>query len=82
VLDLARDPHLGQEKPTATHEQLAAPARKLDLATALKVSEEISGEIVLERLIDKVLRTASSTRVPSEAVNCSRGDELRIEAKR
>jgi hypothetical protein len=48
VLDLARDPHLEHEKPTATSTNtLAAPAaEQLDLATALKVSEEISGEIV------------------------------------
>src|SRR3989441_7850863 len=30
----------------------------LDLATAIKVSEAISGEIVLEKLIDTLMRTA------------------------
>jgi hypothetical protein len=58
VLDLARDPHLEQEKPTATPtNRLAAPAaQQLDLATALKVSEEISGEIVQEQFIDRLMR--------------------------
>jgi hypothetical protein len=59
-LDSARDPHLGQEKrPATSTSTLAAPAaEQLDLATALKVAEEISGEMVLERLIEKVLRAA------------------------
>jgi hypothetical protein len=58
VLDLARDPHLEQEKPTATSTNtLAAPAaEQLDLATALKVSEEFSGEIVQEKFIDRLMR--------------------------
>ncbi len=84
VLDLARDPHLGQEKPTATPtSKLAAPAAvQLDLATALKVSEEISGEIVLERLIDKVLRTAiEHAGAQRGLLIVPRGDELRIEAE-
>jgi hypothetical protein len=60
VLDLARDPHLEQEKPTATSTNtLAAPAaEQLDLATALKVSEEISGDIVQEKFIDRLMRAA------------------------
>lgn len=35
-----------------------APVEHLDLATVVKVSKAVSGEIVLERLIDTVLRTA------------------------
>jgi PAS domain S-box-containing protein len=84
VLDLARDPHLGQEKPTATSTStLAAPAaEQLDVATALKLSEEISGEMVLERLIDKVLRTAiEHAGAQRGLLIVPRGDELRIEAE-
>ncbi len=41
--------------PTTT---IAAPVDHLDLATVLKVSQAISGEIVLEKLLDTVIRTA------------------------
>jgi PAS domain S-box-containing protein len=84
VIDLARAPHLGQEKPAATSTSTpAAPAaEQLDLATALKVSEEFSGEIVLERLIDKVLRTGiEHAGAQRGLLIVSRGDELRIEAE-
>jgi hypothetical protein len=68
VIDVARDPHLRQEKPTATSTStLAAPAaEQLDLATALKVSEEISGEIVQESSSTGSCVQPSSTRAPSE----------------
>ena len=41
--------------PTST---MATPVERLDLATVIKVSEAISGEIVLEKLIDTLMRTA------------------------
>jgi PAS domain S-box-containing protein len=41
--------------PTST---IGAPIEHLDLATVLKVSEAVSGEIVFEKLIDTLLRTA------------------------
>ena len=41
--------------PTST---IATPIERLDLATVIKVSEAISGEIVLEKLIDTLMRTA------------------------
>ena len=41
--------------PTAT---IQTPVEHLDLATVIKVSEAVSGEIVLERLIDTLMRTA------------------------
>ncbi|MNQ51353.1 Sensor histidine kinase TmoS [compost metagenome] len=37
---------------------IAAPVEHLDLATVLKVSQAVSGEIVLEKLIDMVMSTA------------------------
>jgi GAF domain-containing protein len=83
VLDLARDLHLGAGPTATSTSTLAAPAtEQLDLATALKVSEEISGEIVLEGLIDKVLRTAiEQAGAQRGLLIVSRGDELRIEAE-
>jgi PAS domain S-box-containing protein len=41
--------------PTST---IGAPVEHLDLATVIKVSQAISGEIVLEKLIDTLMRTA------------------------
>lgn len=41
--------------PTGT---ITTPVEHLDLATVMKVSQAVSGEIVLERLIETVMRTA------------------------
>src|SRR5262249_38519941 len=52
-------PHLGDEEPargpTGT---ITAPVERLELATVLKVSLAVSGEIELDKLVDRVLRTA------------------------
>ena len=41
--------------PTGT---IATPVGHLDLATVIKVSQAVSGEVVLEKLIDMLMRTA------------------------
>jgi hypothetical protein len=41
--------------PTST---IGAPVEHLDLATVIKVSQAVSGEIVLEKLLDTLMRTA------------------------
>ena len=52
-------PHLRKNErvpgPTTT---MAAPVQHLDLATVIKVSQAVSGEIVLEKLIGTLMRTA------------------------
>jgi predicted ATPase/signal transduction histidine kinase/CheY-like chemotaxis protein len=52
-------PHLREElpppRPTTT---IGASVEHLDLATVIKVSQAVSGEIVLEKLIDTLMRTA------------------------
>ena len=52
-------PHLREEErapgPTST---IGAPVEHLDLATVIKVSQAVSGEMVLEKLIDTLMRTA------------------------
>jgi PAS domain S-box-containing protein len=52
-------PHLKKKwliaTPTST---IVAPAELMDLTTVIKVSHAISGEMVLERLIDSLVRTA------------------------
>src|SRR5262249_29931900 len=41
--------------PTGTIE---APVEQLDLATVIKMSQAVSGEMVLEKLIDRLMRSA------------------------
>lgn len=52
-------PQISPERvfPDATA-TIQAPIGQLDLATVIKVSEAVSGEIVLGRLIDTIMRTA------------------------
>jgi PAS domain S-box-containing protein len=52
-------PHLREERPVAgLTSTIGAPVEQLDLATVVKVSQAVSGEIVLEKLIDTLMRTA------------------------
>jgi PAS domain S-box-containing protein len=52
-------PHLGTVEPAPdARRTIAAPVEHLDLATVLEVSQAVSGEIVLEKLVDTLLRTA------------------------
>jgi PAS domain S-box-containing protein len=52
-------PHLreGERAPGPT-DTIGAPVEHLDLATVIKVSQAVSSEIVLERLLDTLMRTA------------------------
>src|SRR5713226_130754 len=76
-------PHLREEEPvpgpTGT---IGAPVEHLDLATVIKVSQAVSGEIVLEMLIDTLMRTAiEHAGAERGLLILPRGDELRIEAE-
>jgi PAS domain S-box-containing protein len=52
-------PQLGQERPvTSSTSTIATPVEHLDLATVIKVSQAVSGEMVLEKLIDRLMRAA------------------------
>jgi len=52
-------PHLRKERSEpAPMRTIEAPVEHLDLATVIKVSEAVSGEMVLEKLIDTLMRTA------------------------
>jgi PAS domain S-box-containing protein len=65
--------------PTST---IGAPVEHLDLATVIKVSQAISGEIVLEMLIDTLMRTAiEQAGAERGLLILSRGAEPRIEAE-
>jgi PAS domain S-box-containing protein len=65
--------------PTSTIE---APVDSLDLATVLKVSQAVSGEIVLEKLLDTLMRTAIEHAGATRGLLLlPHGAEQRIEAE-
>jgi PAS domain S-box-containing protein len=65
--------------PTST---IGAPVEHLDLATVLKVSQAVSGEIVLEKLIDTLLRMAvEHAGAERGLLILPQGSELRIQAE-
>ena len=76
-------PHLGEEEPApGPTSTIGAPVEQLDLATVIKVSQAVSGEIVLEKLIDTLMRTAiEHAGAERGLLILPRGDELRIEAE-
>ncbi|QCP50862.1 GAF domain-containing protein [Trinickia violacea] len=54
-----RYPYLRAEEPaTGPTTTISTPVEHLDLATVIKVSQAASGEIVLDKLIEMVMRTA------------------------
>src|SRR5262252_7794362 len=76
-------PHLNREElapgPTST---IVAPAELLDLATVIKVSRAVSGEMVLEKLIDRLMRAAiEHAGAERGLLIVPRDDELQIEAE-
>jgi PAS domain S-box-containing protein len=76
-------PHLRKEEPTlGTTSTIVAPAEILDLATVIRVSQAVSGEIVLEKLIERIMR-AGIEHAGAERGLLIRplGDELQIEAE-
>jgi PAS domain S-box-containing protein len=76
-------PHRREEErtpgPTGT---IGTPVEHLDLATVIKVSQAVSGEIVLETLIDTLMRTAiEQAGAERGLLILQRGAEPRIEAE-
>jgi PAS domain S-box-containing protein len=52
-------PHLKEEeRGRGLTSTIGAPVEHLDLATVIKVSQAVSGEIILDRLLDTLMRTA------------------------
>jgi PAS domain S-box-containing protein len=76
-------PHLREEEPVPGRTStIGAPVEHLDLATVIKVSQAVSGEIVLEKLIDKLMRTAiEHAGAERGLLILPRGVEQRIEAE-
>jgi hypothetical protein len=65
--------------PTGT---IGTPVEHLDLATVIKVSRAVSGEMVLEKLIDTLMRTAiEHAGAERGLLILQRGNERRVEAE-
>ena len=76
-------PHLRKEEPVPdARRTIGTPIEQLELATVLKISQAVSGEIVLENLIDALLRTAiEHAGAERGLLILPRSAELRIQAK-
>ena len=76
-------PHLKMEEPApAPTTTIAASVEQLDLATVIKVSQAISGEIVLKKLLEMLMRTAlEHAGAERGLLILSRGAEQRIAAE-
>jgi PAS domain S-box-containing protein len=76
-------PQLRQDKPVASStSMIAAPVEHLDLATVVKVSQAVSGEMVLEKLIDRLMRAAiEHAGAERGLLIVPRRDELQIQAE-
>ena len=61
---------------------VAAPAEFLDLATVLKVSQAVSGEMILEKMLDRLMRAAlEHAGAERGLLILQRGDQLLVEAE-
>lgn len=76
-------PRLKDELPAAgPTSTIGAPVEHLDLATVIKVSQAVSGEIILDKLIDTLMRTAmTQAGAERSLLLLPRGDALWIEAE-
>jgi hypothetical protein len=71
-----------EEAPTAPSGTIVTSAEHLDLATVIKVSQAISGEIVLEKLFETLMRTAiAQADVERGSLILPRGDEHQVAAQ-
>lgn len=75
-------PRFEEDARTGPTSTIMAPVGELDLTTVIKVSQAVSGEIVLEKLIDLLMRTAIEHAGAERGVLIvPQGDELHIEAE-
>jgi PAS domain S-box-containing protein len=75
-------PRLTKEAERSPTSTIGAPVEHLDLTTVIKVSQAVSAEMVLEKLIETLMRTAIEHAGAERGLLIfPRGDELRIEAE-
>ncbi|HME04451.1 MAG TPA: AAA family ATPase, partial [Solirubrobacteraceae bacterium] len=72
----------GERRAPGPASTIGTPVEHLDLATVIKVSQAVSGEIVVEKLVDTLLRMAVEHAGAERGVLIlPRGAELRIQAE-
>ena len=78
-----RHPHLHEERtPTSATATIGAPVGQLDVETVVKASQALSSEIVLRKLIEKLMRIAvEHAGAERGLLILFRGDEPQIEAE-
>jgi PAS domain S-box-containing protein len=76
-------PQLGEREPApGPTSTIGAPIEHLDLATVIRVSQAVSGEIVLEKMLDMLMRTAiEQAGAERGLLILVRAEEPRIEAE-
>jgi PAS domain S-box-containing protein len=75
-------PQLKNEPARGSTSTIVAPAELLDLATVIKVSQAVSGEMVLEKLIDRLMRAAiEHAGAERGLLVVPQGDELQTKAE-
>ncbi len=76
-------PRLSEQEPVpGPTSTIGAPVEHLDLATVMRVSQAVSGEIVLEKMLDMLMRTAlEQAGAERGLLILARAAELRIEAE-
>src|SRR6202007_2095498 len=69
-------------RPPVPPATIEAPVEQLDLATVIKVSQAVSGELVLEKLIDRLMRAAiEHAGARRGLLLVPRGDKRQMEAE-
>jgi PAS domain S-box-containing protein len=78
-----RYPHLqGERAPASSTATIGTPVERLDLETVIKASQAVSGEIVLEKLIETLLEIAvEHAGAERGLLILPHGEEQRIEAE-
>ena len=76
-------PQIRQDQPaTGSAGVIGTPVEQMDLVTVIRVSQAVSGEMVFEKLIDKLLRAAiEHAGAERGLLILPHGDELRIAAE-
>ncbi|MBV8800764.1 MAG: GAF domain-containing protein, partial [Alphaproteobacteria bacterium] len=70
------------ERAPSASGMIEAPVEQLDLATVIKMSQAVSGEMVLEELIDKLMRAAIEQAGAERGLLITpRSEELHIDAE-
>jgi PAS domain S-box-containing protein len=81
-VELLLYPKLKNEPASGPTSTIVASVELLDLATVIKVSQAVSGEMVLEKLIDRLMRAAiEHAGAERGLLIVPRGDELQIDAE-